>query len=128
MSHTLKSTFLSFGFVSDKVFLCGNSNASVSFWQGLVPSPEKREVSLDLNGNGGMVGEGPSHINRLFHLQRCTSECVTGMEEAVCRGAVRGIEKPTVQFSKMFQRKRRKKKLDLCNLCGFCLTCSLSTY
>lgn len=59
-------------------------------------------MSLDLNGNGGLVGELPSHINRLFHLQRCMSECVTGMEEVVCRGAVRGIEKPTVQFSKMF--------------------------
>lgn len=70
-----------------------------------------------------MVGEGPSHINRLFHLQRCASECVTGMEEAVCRGAVRGIEKPTVQFSKYF--KRRTKKLVLCNPVGFCLACGL---
>lgn len=110
MSHTLNLTFVSFGFVSDKVFLCGNSNASGSLWRGLVSSPEKREVSLDLNGNGGMVGGGPSHINRLFHLQRCTSECVTGMEEAPCRGAVRGIENSTVQFSKMFQKKRKKKK------------------
>lgn len=59
---------------------------------------------------GGVVGKGPSHINRLFHLQRCASEYVTGMEEAVCRGAVRGVEKPTVDFSKMFQEEEGKKK------------------
>lgn len=53
MSHTLNETFISFDFVSDKVFLCGNANASVSFWQGLAPSPETREVSLDLNGSLG---------------------------------------------------------------------------
>lgn len=34
---------------------------------------------------------GRSHINRLFHLQRCVTVCVIeAEEEVVCRGVVRG--------------------------------------
>lgn len=31
----------------------------------------------------GVEGKERSHINRLFHLQRCVSVCVTEMEEVV---------------------------------------------
>lgn len=112
-----------FGLGSYKVFLCGNSNASAFGEAWFSHRGRGKWVWLRRGVGGGMVGEGPSHINRLFHLQRCASECVTGMEEAECRGAVRGIEKPTVPFSKYF--KRRTKKWVLCNPLAFCLACGL---
>lgn len=60
------------------------------------------DVSLDLwlnrkEGHKGAEGKGQSHINRLFHLQRCVSVCVCVsflMEEAVRWGVVKGMAEP----------------------------------